>query len=59
MNNRDDLENEDLENFEEASKIYDELIRRNQENASYFEHIIVAKKITEVNFETCLCQSTC
>ena len=39
-----------LENFEEACKIYDELIRRNQENASYFEHIFVAKQLFEVIF---------
>ena len=37
-----------LENFQEAVKVYDELIKRNQENSSYFEHIIAAKQLTEV-----------
>ena len=34
-----------LENFEKAAVIYEELIKRNQENGSYFEHWLMAKQV--------------
>ena len=37
-----------LEKFKDAVSIYEELIGRNQENNSYFEHYILAKQLTQV-----------
>ena len=36
-----------LKNFKEAVPIYEKLLRRNQENKSYFEHLILAKQLTK------------
>ena len=37
-----------LENYSEALSIYEELIKRNQENSSYFEHFLIAKQFNQV-----------
>ena len=36
-----------LENFKEAVPIYEKLLKRNQENISYFEHLIFAKQLKQ------------
>ena len=38
-----------MEKFNDAVSIYEELIGRNQENNSYFEHYILAKQLTQVS----------
>ena len=40
-----------LENYSEALSIYEELIKRNQENSSYFEHFLIAKQFNQVKQE--------
>ena len=39
-----------LENFSAAEKIYEELLRRNLECGQYYEHLVIAKQLSQECF---------